>query len=119
MPQQAPSPSPSNRRRNRAGGRAARHAILMAEPDRGQSHGITKGFARATGDVMTWLNSDDFYPAPDVLAKVAAAFRRHPEADVIYGGVNFVDESGAFRENRDRWLYTGLTRAANRITVVR
>jgi len=76
--------------------RAARHAILMAEPDRGQSHGITKGFARATGDVMTWLNSDDFYPAPDVLAKVAAAFRRHPEADVIYGGVNFVDESGAF-----------------------
>lgn len=76
--------------------RAATHAILLNEPDRGQSHGITKGFAMATGDVLVWLNSDDFYPAPDVLAKVAAAFARHPEADVIYGGVNFVDEAGAF-----------------------
>ena len=28
------------------------------------------------------------------------------------------DESGAFPDNRDRWLYTGVTRAAKRLTVV-
>ena len=76
--------------------RAAGHAIVVAEPDRGQSHGITRGYERATGDVLVWLNSDDFYPAPDVLAKVAAAFEANPDADVIYGAVNFVDEEGAF-----------------------
>ncbi|MEL6210001.1 MAG: glycosyltransferase, partial [Pseudomonadota bacterium] len=43
---------------------------LIAEPDRGQSHGITKGFQRATGDVMTWLNSDDMYPTPETLKTV-------------------------------------------------
>lgn len=76
--------------------RAATHATLIAEPDRGQSHGITKGFERCTGDVMTWLNSDDFYPSPDTLKKVADAFAANPEADIVYGGVNFVDEAGKF-----------------------
>jgi hypothetical protein len=76
--------------------RRAGHAILINEPDRGQSHGITKGYDRATGDILVWLNSDDFYPDDTVLARVAAAFDRHPEADIIYGNVNFVDESGAF-----------------------
>ncbi len=70
--------------------------ILIAEPDRGQSDGITKGFKRATGDILVWLNSDDVYPNEDVLATVAAAFEDHPEADVIYGNVDFVDEGGKF-----------------------
>lgn len=33
----------------------------VSEPDRGQSHAINKGFQRTTGEIMTWLNSDDYY----------------------------------------------------------
>jgi len=69
---------------------------LIAEPDSGQSDGICKGFGRASGDILTWLNSDDFYPDADVLAAVTDEFARHPEADVVYGDVNFVGEQREF-----------------------
>ncbi len=35
-----------------------------------------------------------------------------------WNSVVLFDESGAFREHRNRWLYTGITRAAQRLTVV-
>ncbi len=76
--------------------RAAKHAILIHEPDRGQSHGITKGFERCTGEIMTWLNSDDFYPTPRTLEIVASVFASNPGADIVYGNVNYVGEAGEF-----------------------
>jgi len=62
-------------------------------PDDGQSDAINKGFLRATGDLVGWLNADDYY-LPDGLAAVAQAARLHPEADVIYGDCLFVDSGG-------------------------
>ncbi len=41
-----------------------------SEPDRGQSHAINKGFARSTGEIMCWLNSDDYF-LPGALRAVA------------------------------------------------
>lgn len=48
----------------------------VSEPDRGQSHAINKGFERSTGDIMTWLNSDDYY-LPNVFRLIAETFSQN------------------------------------------
>jgi len=62
-----------------------------SEPDAGMSDGINKGFRRATGEWLMWLNTDD-YLLPGALARVDAFAEAHPDADVIYGDCLFVDE---------------------------
>jgi glycosyltransferase involved in cell wall biosynthesis len=62
----------------------------VSEPDRGQSDAINKGLRRTTGDVVGWLNSDDVL-RPGALARVAAAFRDHPEAGWVHGRCDVID----------------------------
>lgn len=56
----------------------------VSEPDKGQAHAINKGFARAQGEILAWLNSDDTYES-DVFGQVVELFDRHPDLDVISG----------------------------------
>lgn len=70
------------------------HLTWISEPDKGQSDALNKGFKMANGDILGWLNADDYYQ-PNVFATVMAAFEKHPEADVIYGNWSFVGENGA------------------------
>lgn len=67
-----------------------RLAYAVSEPDRGQSHAINKGMARATGGILTWLNSDDML-APGALHTVAMAFWRS-KADMVAGVVTLTHE---------------------------
>ena len=69
------------------------HVQWISEPDKGQSDAINKGFLRASGDLMGWLNADDYY-LPGGLEAIARAAAIHPEADVIYGDCVFVDSAG-------------------------
>jgi glycosyltransferase involved in cell wall biosynthesis len=66
------------------------HLQWISEPDSGMSEGINKGFTRATGDWVMWLNADD-YLEPGALEKVARHADGHDNADVIFGGWHFVD----------------------------
>jgi hypothetical protein len=65
----------------------------VSEPDNGQSHAINKGFRRATGAVVAWLNSDDYY-LPGALLAVAAAYQRQPRASFYLGNGLSVDIAG-------------------------
>jgi glycosyltransferase involved in cell wall biosynthesis len=56
----------------------------ISEPDRGQSDALNKGFARATGQIYGWLNSDDLY-CPGAFEHVAQVFQRDPKVQVVYG----------------------------------
>lgn len=62
----------------------------ISEPDKGQTDAINKGLRMATGDVVCWLNADEYY-LPRALGKVALAFDQYPKADFIYGEPLFVD----------------------------
>src|ERR1043165_8570399 len=66
----------------------------VSEKDRGQSHAINKGLERATGDIVTWLNSDDYYP-PDILHFVAQMFD-DPNVHLINGDCEIIDGEGKF-----------------------
>ncbi len=68
-------------------------AYWVSEKDRGQSDAINKGFAHATGDIVAWLNSDDYYLAGTVSAAVKV-FEEHPEVVLVYGNMLAVDEHG-------------------------
>lgn len=63
----------------------------VSEPDKGQVDAINKGLVRATGDIVGWINSDDLL-LPGALAKVAAAFRAHPDVEWVHGRCVIVDE---------------------------
>jgi hypothetical protein len=65
-------------------------ADWVSEEDRGQSHAINKGFARARGEVVAWLNSDDLY-TPQAVGAATRAFSEHPAVGVVYGDCQHID----------------------------
>jgi glycosyltransferase involved in cell wall biosynthesis len=71
-----------------------RHAARLtgwdSQPDSGQSQAINRAFAKTSGDIMAWLNSDDVL-FPGALCYVADFFARNPEVDVIYGHRVLID----------------------------
>ena len=71
------------------------HAQFFQEPDKGMSDGINKGFERAQGKWIMWLNADDRLK-PGALAAAKGFFETHPEADLVYGAWDFIDQSGSY-----------------------
>lgn len=65
----------------------------ISEPDKGQTDAINKGFKRARGEIICWLNSDDTYE-PGAISKAVEYFLEHPDVMMVYGEGNEIDENG-------------------------
>lgn len=66
---------------------------LQVEPDRGLYDALNRGFARASGEILAYLNCDEQY-LPGTLALVRDYFQAHPEVDLLAGGYLIVAEDG-------------------------
>ena len=62
----------------------------VSEKDKGQADAINKGLHQANGDIVAWLNSDDYY-LPGAIELAIRTFEQHPEAGLVYGNVLSVD----------------------------
>jgi glycosyltransferase involved in cell wall biosynthesis len=62
-------------------------------PDKGQTDAINKGFAKASGKYLAWLNSDDVY-LPGALSEAVAYLEAHPDVGMVYGDCTFIDADG-------------------------
>jgi len=88
----------------------------QSEKDDGQSDAIIKGFNRATGDILAWVNSDDAL-LPDAVESMREAFAANPKTGMIEGDTVIVDQdSRVIRCDRragpsHRWARFGYMRA--------
>jgi glycosyltransferase involved in cell wall biosynthesis len=70
------------------------HIQLFREHDAGMYDALNRGFQRARGSLLGWLNSDEQY-LPGTLGKVVRYFEEHPRVDMLFGDVILIDHAGS------------------------
>ena len=65
----------------------------QSQKDNGQSDAINSGFRKATGDYVTWLNSDDVL-LPGALLNIAKTIEKHPDVNWFLGNVLWMNKIG-------------------------
>jgi len=61
-----------------------------SEPDHGHPHAVNKGYERAKGEIIGWINSDDVYFDRNVVSCVVDEFKKRPNIDIIHGDVALI-----------------------------
>ncbi len=71
----------------------SRFAYWVSEKDNGQADAINNGLARASGEILAWLNSDDYY-LPNAVSAAVKIFEENPDVVMVYGDMLAVDKHG-------------------------
>ncbi len=66
--------------------------VLSSEQDLGIYDAMNKGLDRATGEIIGFLNADDFFADDEVLTRVAQAFESDPSIEACFGDLVYVSE---------------------------
>ena len=81
---------------------------VIVEKDKGQTAAINRGFLVATGDLVCWLNTDEYYKK-NALKKVLDAFNENSSVDVLFGDCDFVDIDGTLiKRKREFGFYPSM-----------
>ncbi len=83
----------------------SRLAHWESKQDKGQAEAINKGLARSKGEIIAWLNSDDYYLEGAISAAVKV-FKENPQAALVYGDMLAVNEDG---QTINKLIYKQLT----------
>lgn len=78
-----------------------------SEPDSGQAEAVNKGVARARGELIAWINSDDAYARPDAVRLALREFEVDAEVDLVFGQADVIDAGGQFLRPYARRAFTG------------
>ena len=63
------------------------HLRVVREKDSGPASAINKGFKLASGEIVAWLNADDYYDS-NVLQKINSVFEENPKVEFVYGNLH-------------------------------
>ena len=86
-------------------GREDPRLIWVSEPDRGQTHAVNKGYERARGELVGWLNGDDEY-VPDAVDRAVERMLDDAAIDAVYGSMEITDEDGVGRRTYRPWPFS-------------
>lgn len=67
-------------------------ATLISEDDTGIYDAMNKGIQKSTGDIIGFLNADDFYTNNEVISKVVSTFKKDKLLEACYGDLIYVDQ---------------------------
>jgi GT2 family glycosyltransferase len=79
-------------------------AYWVSEPDQGQTHAINKGWMRATGDILAYINTDDCY-LRGAITTATQEFCSKPHVGMVYGTAIIVDEAGKELRTWEAWPF--------------
>jgi len=65
----------------------------VSEPDKGQADALNKGMARAKGEYVAWLNSDDIY-RPSAIRRAVNVLQSNLELGMVYSKLDSIDRTG-------------------------
>jgi glycosyltransferase involved in cell wall biosynthesis len=81
------------------------HLKWISEKDTGQSNAINKGFRMSTGDILAWINSDDYYDS-NIFSSIVKFFEENKDCSVVYGDMTDIDENGNILGMRTGEVFT-------------
>ena len=76
------------------------HLKWVSEPDRGQSHAMNKGFGMATGEIIVYLNSDDFFES-NAFHTVVKYLNKKKKIYIVVGECNVIEDDGKIWRNEN------------------
>ena len=96
----------------------SRISYWVSETDQGQTDAINKGFRMGKGDLVGWINSDDFLE-PTAVEQIVSSYQSHPDSVLFHGKLRVVDANGQVIEVRDprrKITFNGLLNGLERVS---